>query len=65
MSLQNDSRNIANETVAFYAQCKHIVDEMLAITEMVGAANVIHSARYLDLSKALLEAAEENMERFN
>lgn len=57
MSLQNASQQQAKEHYDFCLQCKHIVDEMMALIEMVG--DVSKNERYLALCAELIEIAKE------
>lgn len=56
MSKQQASQQQAKEHYDFCLQCKHIVDEMLALIEMVG--DVSKNERYQALCKELIETAE-------
>lgn len=57
MSKQNASQQQAAEHYEFCLKCKHIVDEMLALIEMVG--DVSKNERYLFLCNQLIETASE------
>jgi hypothetical protein len=56
MSKQQASQQQAKEHYEFCLQCKHIVDEMLALIEMVG--DVSKNERYLALCAELIEAGK-------
>lgn len=56
MSKQNASQQHAAEHYDFCLKCKHIVDEMLALIEMVG--DVSSNPRYLALCGELIETAK-------